>query len=128
MTDSEKTDSNHPKKIKRSSFAVRVNYSTAERLENLVSNIKAKKNYSFSKQQWITDAIREKLESDQRLIKKTKFPKKVKIDKRLFCLIDEGLLEKLNGHLKHLQDSCDITASKNSWITQAINEKMENDS
>lgn len=121
----EKIPSENHSKIKKSNLTIRVNYSLAEKLEGRISFIKIKKNHSFSKQQWIVDAIREKLASDKRLLKKAQFPKKGKIDKRLNCSIDENLLQLLNEHLDHIQKSCDITTSKNSWIAQAINEKLE---
>ncbi|MDX8430198.1 MAG: hypothetical protein SNF33_00075 (plasmid) [Candidatus Algichlamydia australiensis] len=127
MPRDKKDDLQDLKKIKMSSVSIRVNYSTASKLEALISHIKAHKNHSFSKQQWIIDAIREKIENDKRLLKKTKFPKKGNVDKRLNCKIDEKLLSLLNEHLDTIENSYSIKTSKNSWISQAINEKMERD-
>jgi hypothetical protein len=94
-----------------------------------VLKIKSQENYSCTRQQWINQAIREKIEIEKEKQKKNNTVlHKESRQKRLSLLLEDKVVEEINALLNERRAMGDVSFSKKSWIIEAIKEKLARDS
>jgi len=106
----------------RKSYTFKIGFSLFQRLDKIVQNLTQIKNYEVSKQQWVTEAIKEKTKRDAVQIEKVKA--KAEPLKRVTILIDETSQHEIQKQLETLRQSNDPCLTQNSWIIEAIQEKL----
>lgn len=126
-----KSNSSTPLSIlpKRKSFPLTISTYLFDLLKSRVLKIKSQENYSCTRQQWINQAIREKIEIEKEKQKKinTVLHKESR-QKRLSLLLEDKVVEEINALLNERRAMGDISFSKKSWIIEAIKEKLARDS
>ncbi len=112
----------------RKSFPLTISSLLFEEIEATVKKIKTEEDYSCSKQQWILQAIREKIkrEKERLLEDQINSANKAPSDrKRMSLMIEEELVEEINSLVQIKRNQGDNSFSKKSWITEALLEKLE---
>lgn len=114
---------------KRKSFPLTISTYLFDLLKLRVLKIKSQENYSCTRQQWINQAIREKIEIEKEKQKKinTVLHKESR-QKRLSLLLEDKVVEEINALLNERRAMGDVSFSKKSWIIEAIKEKLARDS
>jgi hypothetical protein len=117
-----------PNLSKRKSFPLTISTHLFDLLKSRVLKIKSQEDYSYTRQQWINQAIREKIEIDKEKQKKNstvlyKQPKQ----KRLALLLEDKIVEEIDALLSERRALGDVSFSKKSWIIEAIKEKLSRD-
>src|SRR3990167_5921291 len=107
-------------------FTLRLGYQLFERINHAVLLLKLNKvdNYNFSKQKWIHNLLKEKVEKEESFINTIKKSSQdvPKIDpKRIPVVIDRDLDERIEEILIHRRQD-DPTFTKNTWILECIKE------
>lgn len=113
---------------KRKSFPLTISTYLFDLLKLRVLKIKSQENYSCTRQQWINQAIREKIEIEKEKQKKinTVLHKESR-QKRLSLLLEDKVVEEINALLNERRAMGDASFSKKSWIIEAIKEKLARD-
>lgn len=97
-------------------------------LKSKIFKIKSQENYSCTRQQWINQAIREKIEIDKEKYKRNNTALKRQLkQKRLSLLLEDKVIQEIDALLKARRLLGDISFSKKSWIIEAIKEKLSRD-
>lgn len=114
---------------KRKSFPLTISIYLFDLLKSRVLKIKSQEDYSCTRQQWINQAIREKLEIEKEKQKKinTVLHKESR-QKRLSLLLEDKVVEEIDALLNERRAMGDVSFSKKSWIIEAIKEKLARDS
>ena len=114
---------------KRKSFPLTISIYLFDLLKSRVLKIKSQENYSCTRQQWINQAIREKIEIEKGKQKKNNagLHKQAK-QKRLALLLEDKVVKEIDALLNERRAMGDISFSKKSWIIEAIKEKLARDS
>ena len=117
-----------PNLSKRKSFPLTISTHLFDLLKSRVLKIKSQEDYSYTRQQWINQAIKEKIEIDKQKQKKnsTVFYKQPK-QKRLALLLEDKIVEEIDALLSERRVMGDVSFSKKSWIIEAIKEKLSRD-
>lgn len=110
---------------KRKSYTFKIGFSLFQRLDNILQNLTQIKNYEVTKQQWVTEAIKEKNKRDMAQLEKVKA--KTGPIKRITIFIDEISQHEIQKQLETLKQSSDPCLTQNSWIIEAIQEKLARD-
>ena len=113
---------------KRKCFPLTISTHLFDLLKSRVLKIKSQEDYSYTRQQWINQAIREKIEIDKEKQKNIntvlyKQPKQ----KRLALLLEDKIVEEIDALLSKRRTMGDVSFSKKSWIIEAIKEKLSRD-
>jgi len=110
---------------KRRSFPLTISLRLFDLLGLEVLRIKSRENYSFTRQQWITQAIRGKIQKEKLRHKKNKIAThRQSTQKRLSLLLEDRLIKEIDASLKERREQGDVSFSKKSWIIEAILEKL----
>lgn len=110
-----------PEKFETIAYGIKVKASLTERISNHVRALKYLEGKGYSKQRWIQEAIKEKLQA----CKKINF-ENVKSDQTLNFSISRYTHDEINKVIKILKE-LKISASKTEFFIEAIIEKLERD-
>ena len=113
---------------KRKSFPLTISTHLFDLIKSRVFKIKSQENYSCTRQQWINQAIREKIEIEKEKQKKinTVLHKESR-QKRLSLLLEDKVVKEIDALLNERRAMGDASFSKKSWIIEAIKEKLARD-
>ena len=113
----------------RKGCALKVSSFLFSKINDKISILKHLRNYSVSKQEWISEAIKEKLERDSKKIRQIKeiinnSPVQKSASKQITLFIDSTSDKEIDSHLDVLKQVGDPSIPKKSWIIEAIKEKL----
>lgn len=100
-------------------FSLRINERFYNRLHNHIHLLKKLESRSHSKQRWIEDAVKEKLETAEKN-EDNNIPK----DKFLSFKIPEHLCKRMQQQIEHAK-KFKISYSYTKWLLEAMLEKLE---
>lgn len=114
---------------KRKACAIKISFPLFRKLDETIQRLKKSRNYGVSKQEWITEAIREKIAKDKVKIAKIKktFLASEEKPKQLTLFLDIKSDNEIKKQLEVLRSAGDPTLSKKCWIIEAIKEKLSSD-
>lgn len=101
-------------------YTVYVSSIFSSRIKNHVQKIRRAIDPTISDEEWVKEAISEKLKIEQKL-------KSVEKEKTLSIILDPELSDRLKNHLEVIKEKRNLT-SKKQWILDAIDEKMDRES
>lgn len=114
---------------KRKACAIKISFPLFRKLDETIQRLKKSRNYGVSKQEWITEAIREKIAKDKvkiAKIEKNFLSSEVK-PKQITLFLDVKSDNEIKKQLEVLRSAGDPTFSKKCWIIEAIKEKLSSD-
>ncbi len=114
-------ESSLKEEVKAKTHTIRVGENLYVRLENIIKAFKYLENKKYTKKQWITESIIEKLQKEGVLTLET-LPKV----RRLHFEIDQSLDDKISKNVNITKSFVD-SFSKKQWLVEAIFEKLEKD-
>ena len=109
------TSSNHQKK--QIYCTIRVGENFNKKINKHIDTLKKCQEGRYSRNQWINDAIKAKLEKEIQ-------GNTISVDKHLNARIDVKLLELINQQVKVMK-KFNHSYSKQKWIIEALSEKLE---
>lgn len=114
---------------KRKACSIKISFPLFRKLDETIQRLKKSRNYGVSKQEWITEAIREKIAKDKVKIAKIEktFLASEEKPKQLTLFLDIKSDNEIKKQLEVLRIAGDPTLSKKCWIIEAIKEKLSSD-
>lgn len=112
---------------KRKRYLLRMSSELSEKLEQAVLELKKNGNYSYSRQQLVTEAIQKKLKQEENLTKENEDCESCSSEngfRILNILIDENLEQKLSKSIQAHRRKGHDAFTKKDWLVDAIQEML----